>query len=427
MAGRQAHPRNLQNTAEEVPSEDRGRDFAVSAGLDETRTVLYDRGISCKILLASYSGLFGIQVTLVIRAVPPSHPRQLAASLASALAVFALQLCSSTPDAQRWPAWQRGAVLLSQGLAAYLPLLAFHLAWTGMTGFLAGSLLLLMTGWKAWALFAAIAVSMVVVALMTRQGAGDIAWMAISGPASGIVVFGLGRLTLLVRQGQARHAEIAQLAAIRERTRFARDLHDLLGYSLSAIALKAELSRRIMDAKPDLAREELADVVVFARQAVADVRLVANSYRSMSLTAEAGSAASLLATAGILADIEIDCGGLDDQVDTVLATVLREAVTNLLRHSAARTCRVTASQAGDSVTLFVANDGAPKSAMAYRAGGGLENLGARLETIGGTLTVESEGGTFCLFAAVPPAHCSRSAGDAREVRAPSSSAMPVRL
>jgi two-component system sensor histidine kinase DesK len=312
-----------------------------------------------------------------------------------------LRHCS--PNAQRWPTWKRGAIVLTQGLATYLPLLAFHLAWTGMTGFLAGSLLLLMTDWRAWAPFAAIALLIFVVAIMTWQESSYIAGMAIGCLASGIAVFGLGRLTLLVWHEQARQGEIAQLAAIRERTRFARDLHDLLGYSLSAIALKAELSRRIMDTKPDLAREELADVVVFARQAVADVRLVANSYRALSLAAEATSTASLLATAGIMTDIEIDCGGLDDKVDTVLATVLREGVTNLLRHSAARTCRVMASQAGESVTLLVANDGAGKSGVAYRDGGGLENLQARLEAIGGTLTVELQGGTFCLFAAVPHA------------------------
>jgi two-component system sensor histidine kinase DesK len=403
MAGRQTRPRNLQNITEEVSSEDRERDFAVSAGLDKARahTVQYDGGISYKILLASYSSFFGIQISSIIRTVPPSHPLQVAFTLASATAVFALQLRNCSPAAQRWPTWKRGAIVLSQGLATFLPLLAFHLAWTGMTGFLAGSLLLLISGWKAWAPFAAIALMMFVVAIMTWQGPSDIAGMAIFCLAFGIVVFGLGQLTLLVWQEQARRGEISQLAAIRERTRFARDLHDLLGYSLSAIVLKAELSRRIMDTKPDLAREELADVVVFARQAVADVRLVSTNYRAMSLAAEAASTASLLAAAGIMADIEIDCGGLDDKVDTVLATVLREGVTNLLRHSAARTCRVTASQAGESVTLLIANDGAPKSGIDYRCGVGLENLEARLEAIGGTLTAELRDGTFCLFAAVP--------------------------
>jgi two-component system sensor histidine kinase DesK len=300
-------------------------------------------------------------------------------------------------------------MVISQAIATYLPLLAFGIMWMGMSGFLAGSVLLLMPGWRAWVPFTAIALGMLSVAIAARQGASGIASTAVGGPAFGILVFGLSRLALLVRQAHVVRAEIAQLAAIRERARFARDLHDLLGYSLSAIALKTELSRRIMAASPDLARDELADVVVFARQAIADVRLVADGYRAMSLTAEAGSAASLLAAAGIMADVEIDCGALDDKVDTVLATVLREAVTNLLRHSTARTCRVTASQAGECVTLAVCNDGAGKSVVSSREGGGLENLVARLEAVGGTLTVEFRGGVFGLLASVP--HTARRVSD----------------
>jgi two-component system, NarL family, sensor histidine kinase DesK len=292
-------------------------------------------------------------------------------------------------------------MVATQAIVTYLPLLVFGIMWMGMSGFLAGSILLLIPGWKAWVPFTAIALGMLSVAIAARAGAYGIASMAVGGPAFGILVFGLSRLALLVRQAHVGRVEITQLAAIRERARFARDLHDLLGYSLSAIALKAELSRRIMAANPDLARDELADVVVFARQAIADVRLVADGYRSMSLSAEAGSAASLLAAAGIMANVEIDCGALDDKVDTVLATVLREAVTNILRHSTARTCRVTASQAGESVTLAVSNDGAPKSVGSSREGGGLENLVARLEAVGGTLTVEFQGGRFGLLAAVP--------------------------
>jgi two-component system sensor histidine kinase DesK len=294
-------------------------------------------------------------------------------------------------------------MIVGQAAASYLPLLAFGIMWAGMTGFLAGSVLLLMPSWRAWVPFTAIALSMLGAAIVAQPGAYDIALAVVGDIAMGIVVFGLSRLVALVRHADAMHQEIAQLAVIRERTRFSQDLHDLLGYSLSAIALKAELSRRTMVAKPELAREELADVVVFARQAVADVRLVANGYRAMSLVAEAGSAASLLAAAGIMADIEIDCGALDEKVDTVLATVLREAVTNLLRHSSARTCRLAASRAGECVTLIVVNDGAPRSGVSHRDGGGLENLVARLKAIGGTLTIDSHNGSFGVLAAVPRA------------------------
>jgi two-component system sensor histidine kinase DesK len=354
-------------------------------------------------LLTSLSALFALQITLIVQAAGMSNPFRFAGALASAAAVFALQLGCSSASAERWQARQRGAMVVGQAAASYLPLLAFGIMWTGMTGFLAGSVLLLMPGWRAWVPFTAVALSMLAAAIVARPGAYDIALAVVGDLAVGIVVFGLSRLVALVRQADTMHQEIAQLAVIRERTRFSQDLHDLLGYSLSAIALKAELSRRTMVAKPELAREELADIVVFARQAVADVRLVANGYRAMSLVAEAGSAASLLAAAGILADIEIDCGALDETVDTVLATVLREAVTNLLRHSSARTCRLAASRAGECVTLVVANDGAPRSGVPHRDGGGLENLVARLEAVGGTLTIESRNGSFGLLATVPRA------------------------
>jgi two-component system, NarL family, sensor histidine kinase DesK len=424
MARRQAHPRGLRNIPESISSGDRERYFAVSTWLDTTtipsaRAVQYDPRQPYTILLASLAGLFGVEVISIIRWAAPSHPLQLVGSLVSATVVFALQLRNCSPDAERWSAWQRGAVVVSQGVATYLPLLAFGIMWTGMTSFLAGSVLLLAPRWRAWVPFAAIALGTFAAAVATRPGAWDIAFIAIGGPAFGLLVFGLSRLAHLVGHAHAMHAEISQLAAIKERARFAMDLHDLLGYSLSAIALKAELSRRVMETKPDMAREELADVVDFARQAVADVRLVANGYRTMSLAAEAVSAASVLAAAGVMADIELDCGALDDKVDTVLATVLREAVTNLLRHSAARTCRVAASQAGEFVTLFVSNDGVPKSAVACRDGGGLENLAARLETVGGTLTIELQDGTFGLIAAVP--HTARAVPGTprtREARAP---------
>jgi two-component system sensor histidine kinase DesK len=337
-----------------------------------------------------------------MRCVAPLHPLEFCCTIASATAVTALALGTCSPGAECRPAWQRHVILLAQAAATYLPLLAFGIMWTGMASFLSGSALLLAPRWKAWALFALIFLGTSVAAVAARQGANGIA-AAIGSPALGVVVFGLSRLDQLVRHAHAARAEVAQLAALKERARFAVDLHDLLGYSLSAIALKAEFSRRVMDTKPDQAERELADVIDFARQAVADVRQVADGYRAMSFAAEARSAASLLAAAQIAADIEMDYGLIDSKVDTVLATVLREAVTNLLRHSTAQTCRVAARQASGSITLLVANDGAPQSGLTYRDGGGLENLAARLETVGGTLTVESQSGTFVLRASVPQA------------------------
>jgi two-component system, NarL family, sensor histidine kinase DesK len=183
--------------------------------------------------------------------------------------------------------------------------------------------------------------------------------------------------------------------------RFARDLHDLLGYSLSAITLKAELARRLVPVNPGRSRDEIAELLDIARQALADVRTVSSGYRNISLSKEAASVASLLTTAGIDARVEINCGPLDERVDTVLATVVRESVTNMLRHSQARTCSIEARQAGEVIVLRMLNDGVPRSSATGRRGGGLENLAARLEAIGGQLTVTIRDGQFDLLAETP--------------------------
>jgi two-component system, NarL family, sensor histidine kinase DesK len=213
-------------------------------------------------------------------------------------------------------------------------------------------------------------------------------------------VYGLSRLTVMVSSLNATRAELAQLAVIKERMRFARDLHDLLGYSLSAITLKAELTRRLVGSNPSRARDEVAELLDIARQALADVRLVASGYRNMSLSKEAASAASLLCTIGVRTDVEINCGALEAAVDTALATTLREAVTNMLRHSTVQNCTITADATSDMVRLHVINDGVPPSAASKRDGGGLENLAMRLEAVGGQLVVSRHDNVFDILATV---------------------------
>jgi len=214
-------------------------------------------------------------------------------------------------------------------------------------------------------------------------------------------VFGLARLSQVIRYVHARRGELAQLAVIKERMRFARDLHDLLGYSLSAITLKAELTRRLMASNLGRARDELAELLDIARQALADVRIVSSGYRNISLAKEATSVTSLLAEAGISTRIQISSGMLEEKVDTVLATVLREAVTNILRHSSARNVLIEAGISAEGVRLLVANDGVPRSARAD-PDGGLENLTARMQAIGGQLTASiRDDGWFTVLAEAP--------------------------
>jgi two-component system sensor histidine kinase DesK len=250
--------------------------------------------------------------------------------------------------------------------------------------------------------FAAAVGSILVLSAVLTLSAYNAAYLTLSTMILGLVVFGLARLSLLIRYVHATRGELAQLAVISERMRFARDLHDLLGYSLSAITLKAEVTRRLVGTNPGRARDELAEVLDISRQALADVRIVASGYRNISLAKEASSVTSLLGAAGIDARVDINCGALDEKVDTVFATILREAVTNMLRHSTARHCAIEASIAGETIRLQVSNDGVAHSAASGRAGGGLENLSARLATIGGQITARVRAdGWFSVLAEAP--------------------------
>jgi two-component system sensor histidine kinase DesK len=324
----------------------------------------------------------------------------IAVGIASICALFTLQVFNSSPAATEWPMPRRVAMLLAQALVTYLPLLVLSDEWGGMAGWLAGSILLLIPGWIAWVLFSAVIVSTLAGSLIQDLPPDSVAYLTVASLDTGLVVFGLSRLALIISYLKATQTELAQLAIIRERMRFARDLHDLLGYSLSAITLKGELTRRLVTSNPERARDELAELVDVARQALADVRLVARGYRNMSLSNEADAVVSLLSTAGIRTQVDIDCGPLDERVDTALATVLREAVTNMLRHSAAQNCTVQAGVARGVVTLRVTNDGVPSSAASRYEGGGLENLASRLEAVGGKLSASQHDDRFEVLATV---------------------------
>ena len=339
------------------------------------------------IVLAVLSAYAANQMIDLVTSPLPSHGAELAVDAPAIVVLYALTVWVTSASAEHWPPWHRQATVLAEGLVTFLPIIVFGRAWGDMAGYFAGSALLLLSGWVAWTLFAAAVGSMVVVSVLSGLSAYLGAYLTLSTLILGLVVFGLGRLSLLIRYMYATRGELAQLAVINERMRFARDLHDLLGYSLSAITLKAEFTRRVVGSNPGRARDELAEVLDIARQALADVRAVASGYRSISLAKEASSVASLLAAAGIDAQVDISCGVLDEKVDTALATVLREAVTNILRHSAARNCAIKAGIAGDSIRLEVVSDGVQRStAASARHGGGLENLSTRMAAIGGQLT-----------------------------------------
>ncbi|WP_119729786.1 sensor histidine kinase [Thermomonospora amylolytica] len=204
----------------------------------------------------------------------------------------------------------------------------------------------------------------------------------------------------------AREAQ-ARLAVTEERLRFARDLHDLLGHNLSLIAVKSELAIRMTEADPARARAEMADVRQAARDALREVRAAVRGYRVVELDAELASVRAVLEAAGVRCTVPDDPGGLPEEIGGVLAWVVREGATNVLKHSEARRCDITLARYDGSVVLEMVNDGARPAAEG--SGTGLTGLAERLAAVGGTLTAEHTGqGRFLLRAVVPLPEPSKS-------------------
>lgn len=313
-----------------------------------------------------------------------------ALSFACIVALLLLQLLwFSRPQPRLRSPFGYGLLALQAGLV-YLPMIRFNDAWAAMPGFLAGSTLLVLPAFFAWGAFAAVVASMGALQGIFTGSIIDISYSAISTMVTGFVVYGLSRLASLVVEMHAARAEMAKMAVVRERLRFARDLHDLLGYSLSAITLKSELTHRLVTKNPAQAKDELVEILGIARQALADVRTVSSSYRELSIEDECRSARWVLAAADVEVRMTLDYRDLPIAVSTVLATVLREGITNLLRHSKAEWCEVIVRQDTLAVAIEIVNDGVrPVSPDTdVHGGGGLQNLAGRAAELGGDLVHE---------------------------------------
>ena len=184
--------------------------------------------------------------------------------------------------------------------------------------------------------------------------------------------------------------EIEHLAKVAERERIARDLHDLLGHTLSLITLKAELARKLVDRDPQRAKQEMQDVEQASRAALADVRETISGYRGQGLAAELIRARQTLETAGVTVDCDTSEVPLSPAQETVLALALREAVTNVVRHAQAQRCSVRLSRDQEVCTLEIADNGRGADAP---EGNGLRGMRERLEAIGGSLQRRCEAGT----------------------------------
>ncbi|MGO3126889.1 MAG: sensor histidine kinase [Luteimonas sp.] len=186
------------------------------------------------------------------------------------------------------------------------------------------------------------------------------------------------------------HDEVRRLAAVGERERIGRDLHDLLGHTLSMVALKADLAARLVERDPAGAQREIGEVGGIARDALAQVRQAVSGIRAAGLAAELASARLLLETDGVTFGYSLNesvaGAGLSPAVETALAMTLRESVTNLQRHAHAHTAQARFSREGDAIRLQVSDDG---RGGAIVPGNGLSGMRERIEALGGQLRIDS--------------------------------------
>jgi two-component system sensor histidine kinase DesK len=219
----------------------------------------------------------------------------------------------------------------------------------------------------------------------------------------GVDMIGIARLASALRDIHQARQDLAYLAVTEERLRVARDLHDLLGHTLSLIVLKSELARRLAEQEPRRAAYEIAEVEQVARQALREVREAVAGYRQPRLASELEHARQLLDAAGIACTIEHTAGHLPPALDAILGWAVREGVTNVIRHSRARQCHIRVADDAGAIQVEIWNDAPDLPVEPSQMGNGLAGLRERVSTVGGQVEARplKQPDGFCLSVVLP--------------------------
>jgi two-component system sensor histidine kinase DesK len=230
---------------------------------------------------------------------------------------------------------------------------------------------------------------------------GEAFWTAgLSTFLAGAVTSAFYRLSSVVDDLRRTREELARVAVSSERLRFSRDLHDLLGHTLSVIVVKAEAVRRLVPTDAEAAAGHAADIESIGRQALADVRAAVEGYRSVSLSEELERARTALTAGGVGVTISRTGPTPTEQQEELLSWVVREGATNVMRHARASSCRITVRSGGGPLVLQIDDDGV--GATDPGSGGrGLEGLRERLAAAGGELVATGGEDGFRVVATVP--------------------------
>jgi len=306
-------------------------------------------------------------------------------------------------------AWY-GRARLNRAIVVCATLFGLSLAATAVIGvsgltawvFVAAATIVLLPARPAFAVAGALAViATVVPQYIPPWDVHDLEWsVGVAVALASVAVFAFTRLILANHELAVAREEVARMAAERERLRIARDLHDLLGHSLTTITVKAALAKRLVASEPARAAEEIAAVERLARESLADTRTAVAGYREVRLATELATAREVLAAAGIQAelpgvvdDVPADLGGL-------FGWVVREGVTNVVRHSRAKRVRITLD--GRAIEIVDDGSGAVAGCADANCGNGLSGLAERAASAGGKLVAgPANAGGFRLRVEVP--------------------------
>jgi two-component system sensor histidine kinase DesK len=369
--------------------------------------------------LALQLALLVMSPTLVVTGATRRHTSTeatFAVVAGAALAALHLRHVRAAARGERPAAWP--LTLAAQAVLAYAPLPWLGLDWVSSSLPLTASTMLLLP--RPWRMTVGFTVPYLVSGtascfLMYRlllaahtlsfwHLLSEMVYYAITWAVFSLVLYGTARLVRLVGELYRSRAELAELAVDEERVRVSRDLHDLLGQSLSAISLKGDLAARLLSVDPSRARHELTSLTELARSTLRDVRDVARDEHQVTLREEIAAAQGLLAAAGVATRIDAGDAGRapPGAAQQVLAWAVREGITNLLRHSEATTCTIALARAGGVISLDIRNDGVRQPLLGD--GSGLAGLKDRAAGAGGSASGRSSGdGHFHLHVELPDA------------------------
>jgi two-component system sensor histidine kinase DesK len=389
---------------------------------DDARLTRYRRIAICVVILVAL-GSVAIRVPGDHSLPAASRWFLLTAGVAFVVVTYAFGLTAGATALRPAP-W--AAITLILGLAVALFVVG-RMNWLAAVAVAAGSCgRFSRTPWPAVIASVTCAIAGSYVAIADHVGSGAMFAAVAIGPMAAFFGYSSGRRADMVAALRRTRADLARAAVAEERLRIARDLHDLLGHSLSLITLKAELAGRVVGTDPDRAAREIADLESVARQSLSDVRAAVAGYRMPDLAGELAAARQLLDSAGIAARISAaDTVGLSKDVDAALAWAVREGTTNVVRHSQATHVDISVSK-GQAVAVAEISDNGPPAiddlgpvarpapgqldqpggqALSSRVrpgGSGLAGLAERVRSLGGDLaagTTEPHG--FRLRVAVP--------------------------